>query len=226
MRGEEIEAGLDKRGFHVLKGLVSEPTCRSLSGLYDGDAAYRSEVVMQRHGFGQGTYKYFAYPLPETVQRLRSALYPVLARIANRWEERLGREVRYPLEHAAYLEACHAAGQTRPTPLLLRYRTGDYNRLHQDLYGAMHFPLQAAVLLSAPGRDFTGGEFVLTEQTPRRQSRASVVPLELGDAVIFPVDERPVTGANGDYRVKMRHGVSQLLSGERHTLGVIFHDAT
>jgi hypothetical protein len=180
---------------------------------------------MARHGFGSGEYKYFAYPLPPTVADLRSALYRALAAIANRWNERLGVETRYPADHAEYLERCHAAGQTRPTPLLLQYGPGDYNCLHQDLYGDLVFPLQVAVLLSAPGSDFSGGEFVLTEQRPRMQSRAEVVPLGQGEGVVFPVHHRPVAGTRGTYRVTMRHGVSRLRSGRRYTLGVIFHDA-
>jgi hypothetical protein len=180
---------------------------------------------MERHGFGRGEYRYYAYPLPEDLARLRSALYPPLARIANRWQAVLGLNERYPAEHAAYLARCHAAGQTRPTPLLLQYGAGDYNCLHQDLYGEHVFPLQVAVLLSCPGEDFSGGEFVLTEQRPRMQSRAEVVPLAQGDAVVFPVHTRPVNGTRGIYRVNMRHGVSRVRSGHRHTLGIIFHDA-
>jgi hypothetical protein len=180
---------------------------------------------MGRHGFGRGEYRYYAYPLPDLVATLRQGLYPPLAAIANRWNATLGEPVRYPPDHADYLARCHAAGQTRPTPLVLRYGEGDYNCLHQDLYGAEVFPLQVAVLLSEPGRDFTGGEFVLTEQRPRMQSRAEVAPLTQGDALIFPVHHRPVTGSRGPYRVNLRHGVSRLRSGRRHTLGVIFHDA-
>ena len=186
---------------------------------------FRSRVVMGRHGFGRGEYQYFAYPLPDVVAGLREALYKPLAALANRWNATLGIEARYPATHAAYRARCHAAGQTRPTPLLLRYGEGDYNCLHQDLYGDEVFPLQVVVLLSAPGRDFTGGEFVLTEQRPRLQSRVEVVPLGQGDAVIFPVNQRPVQGARGPYRVTLRHGVSRVRAGRRHTLGIIFHDA-
>ena len=181
---------------------------------------------MQRHGYGRGEYRYFDYPLPPLVQQLRTALYPQLAPLANQWHERMGNEVRFPLEHADFLERCHQAGQVKPTPLLLRYGPDDYNCLHQDLYGDHVFPLQLAVLLSAPGRDFDGGEFVLTEQRPRMQSRVTVVPLERGDAVVFAVNSRPVQGVRGDYKVKVRHGVSRLRTGQRHTLGVIFHDAS
>jgi hypothetical protein len=192
--------------------------------MYDDGALFRSRVVMTRHGFGRGEYKYFNYPLPATVADLRTALYPPLAQIANRWNETMGLPARFPREHAAYLARCHEAGQTRSTPLLLRYTEGDYNCLHQDLYGEHVFPLQATVLLSRPGVEFMGGEFLLTEQRPRMQSRAEVVPLGLGDAVFFPVHHRPVNGRRGMYRVNMRHGVSRLRHGRRHTLGLIFHD--
>ena len=219
--GEELDA----HGCAVVGGLLAADDCQALAASYADDAAFRSRIVMSRHGFGQGEYKYFAYPLPECVAELRTALYPPLASIANSWNEALGSDARYPAEHAAFLERCHAAGQTRPTPLLLQYGEGDYNCLHQDLYGEHVFPLQVACLLAAPGRDFTGGEFVLTEQRPRLQSRAEVVPLGQGDAVIFPVHHRPVRGTRGTYRVNLRHGVSRVRSGHRHTLGIIFHDA-
>ncbi len=196
-----------------------------LRSLYDGDADFRNRVVMARHGFGRGEYKYFSYPLPPLIAQLREVLYPPLAEIANEWNAAMGSPTRYPSTLAAFLRRCHAAGQTKPTPLLLRYGEGDYNCLHQDLYGQHFFPLQVAFLLSRPDRDFSGGEFVLTEQRPRMQSRVEVAPLSLGDAVIFPVNERPVQGAKGSYRVKMRHGVSRLRSGTRYTLGIIFHDA-
>jgi hypothetical protein len=199
--------------------------CAALAQTYASDAPFRSRVVMARHGFGRGEYKYFAYPLPEPVAVLRAALYPPLAEIANRWNEAMAIDLRYPQEHASYLARCRKAGQTKPTPLLLQYGAGDYNCLHQDLYGEHVFPLQVTLLLSRPGEDFTGGEFVLTEQRPRMQSRAEVVPLAQGEAVIFPVHHRPVRGTRGIYRVNMRHGVSRLRSGHRHTLGIIFHDA-
>jgi hypothetical protein len=219
------EAALAAQGHALLPGLVSPASCAALRGLYPAEEGFRSRVVMARHGFGQGEYKYFSYPLPATVERLRNALYPRLAAIANNWAETLGWTVRYPATHTDYLAACHAAGQSRPTPLLLRYGQGDFNCLHQDLYGDMVFPLQVAVLLSHPGEDFEGGEFVLVEQRPRQQSRATVVPLRLGDAVIFAVNHRPASGTRGTYRVAMRHGVSTVRGGERFTLGVIFHDA-
>lgn len=209
----------------MLPGLLSQKECAGLAGLYDSPAPFRSTVTMSRHGFGRGEYRYFAYPLPPVVSALRTALYPHLAEIANRWHARMGIDRRFPPAHAEFLAQCHAGGQTRPTPLLLRYGPGDYNCLHQDLYGEHVFPLQAAVLLSAPETDFDGGEFVLTEQRPRMQSRAAVVPLAQGDAVVFAVNQRPVRGSRGDYRVTMRHGVSAIRNGQRHTLGIIFHDA-
>jgi uncharacterized protein len=216
---------LDAYGCTVLKGLLSVDECRALTTLYPEDSHFRSRVVMGRHGFGRGEYKYFSYPLPELIAELRPSLYAQLQGVANRWNEAMGIEIRYPDSHAAFLERCHAAGQARPTPLLLQYGAGDYNCLHQDLYGEHVFPLQVAILLSEPGRDFTGGEFVLTEQRPRMQSRPEVVPLAQGDAVAFAVHVRPVQGTRGSYRVNLRHGVSRIRSGHRHTVGVIFHDA-
>jgi len=217
---------LDTQGHAMLPGLLTPDACDRVASLYDRPALFRSKVTMARHGFGRGEYQYFAYPLPAPVGELREALYPRLAPLANRWNESMGIEVRYPERHADFLERCHRAGQLRPTPLLLRYGAGDYNCLHQDLYGEQVFPLQVAVLLSEPWRDFSGGEFVLTEQRPRMQSRPHVVPLCQGDAVIFAVHRRPVRGSRGSYRVNLRHGVSELRSGRRHTLGLIFHDAT
>jgi hypothetical protein len=220
-----VAGELDARGHALLPALLTPDQCGAIAARYDQDQGFRSRVVMARHGFGRGEYRYFAYPLPPLVERLRGAIYPHLAPIANAWHHRMGRDDRFPADHAAFLNRCHAAGQTRPTPLLLRYGAGDYNCLHQDLYGDHVFPLQVAVLLSRPGEDFEGGEFVLTEQRPRMQSRAEVVPLGQGDAVVFAVNERPVLGGRGYYRVKHRHGVSTLRAGERHTLGIIFHDA-
>ncbi|WP_426053680.1 2OG-Fe(II) oxygenase [Janthinobacterium sp. PSPC2-1] len=222
----QIEDALNQYGYAVVPGLLDADACATLAVQYDEASRFRSKVVMQRHGFGQGEYQYFAYPLPDLVATLRDQLYGPLAAIANRWHASMGLETRFPPSHADFLARCHAAGQTRPTPLLLRYRAGDYNCLHQDLYGEHVFPLQLAVLLSRPQDDFTGGEFVLTEQRPRLQSRAEVVPLAQGDAVLFPVAQRPVHGTRGSYRVNMRHGVSRLRSGLRHTLGIIFHDAS
>ena len=216
---------LDAQGCAVLKGLLLPDACRALAALYPDDSHFRSKVVMGRHGFGRGEYKYFAYPLPDLIGELRPALYARLRDVANRWNEAMGIEIRYPENHDAFLKRCHAAGQSRPTPLLLQYEAGDYNCLHQDLYGEHVFPLQVAILLSEPGRDFTGGEFVLTEQRPRMQSRPEVVPLSQGDAVAFAVHVRPVQGTRGIYRVNLRHGVSRIRFGHRHTLGVIFHDA-
>jgi hypothetical protein len=223
---ERVAAELDAFGCAALPGLLAAEDCAAFAQSYTNDALFRSRILMERHGFGRGEYKYFAYPLPEQLARLRTNLYAPLARIANRWHAMLGLDERFPATHAAYLARCHAAGQTRPTPLLLRYGPGDYNCLHQDLYGEHIFPLQVAVLLSRPGTDFTGGQFVLTEQRPRMQSRAEVVALAQGDAVVFPVHHRPVAGTRGVYRVTMRHGVSRVHSGNRHTLGIIFHDAT
>lgn len=221
-----LHAALDARGSAVVERCLNAAECRALATLYAGDDVFRSRVVMERHGFGRGEYRYFAYPLPSIVGALRAAFYPRLSPIANRWNERLKIETRFPAGHADFLARCHDAGQTKPTPLLLRYGPGDYNCLHQDLYGEHVFPLQLAVLLSEPGEDFSGGEFVLTEQRPRRQTRAEVCPLRQGDAVVFAVRHRPAQGTRGDYRVNLRHGVSELRSGERYTLGVIFHDAT
>ena len=212
-------------GFAVARNLIGAEECRALAGLWPETDRFRSHVVMQRHGYGQGEYRYFAYPLPAPVERLRQALYPHLASVANRWNEALGKTERFPPTLKGWLKRCHDGGQTRPTPLLLRYGRGDYNCLHRDLYGDLVFPLQAAILLSEPGRDFEGGEFMLVEQRPRMQSRGEVVPLRQGDAVIFAVNERPVQGTRGWYRTAMRHGVSSLRSGERFTLGIIFHDA-
>ncbi len=220
-----ITANLDEAGCAIVPDLLDAKTCAALQASYDDDSLFRSKVVMARHGFGRGEYKYFSYPLPPAVEALRTALYPRLAPIANRWGQALGRDQRFPDNHADFLKTCHAAGQTRPTPLLLRYGPGDYNCLHQDLYGEHVFPLQVAILLSSPATDFAGGEFVLTEQRPRMQSRVEVVPLRQGDAVIFAVHHRPVRGTRGFYRVNMRHGVSRIRAGRRHTLGVIFHDA-
>jgi hypothetical protein len=223
--GPSLCADLDAQGWAILPKLLSHEACDAIAGLYGTGAGFRSHVVMARHGFGRGEYRYFAYPLPPLVEGLRSALYARLAPIANDWHERMAMAVRFPPDHAAFIERCHRAGQSRPTPLLLQYGPDDYNCLHQDLYGEHVFPLQVATLLSEPGEDFAGGEFVLTEQRPRMQTRAAVAPLRKGDAVVFAVNSRPVRGARGSYRVNMRHGVSKLRSGHRHTLGIIFHDA-
>ena len=217
---------LDATGCAVIDRLISPIECDALSALYPREELFRSRVVMARHGFGRGEYKYFSYPLPELVHRLRTGLYPQLASVANRWHYALRIPARFPGVHAEFIERCHAAGQRRPTPLLLRYGAGDYNCLHQDLYGEHVFPLQLTILLSEPGRDFTGGEFIMTEQRPRMQSRAEVVPLRQGDAVVFAVQQRPVKGTRGVYRVNMRHGVSRVRTGQRHTVGIIFHDAS
>lgn len=221
-----IEDELDAHGCAMLEGLLARRECEAIAALYPSDHLFRSRIVMSRHGFGRGEYKYFSYPLPDPVSALRASLYPRLVPIANRWNRAMGMAIRYPDEHADFVAACHAAGQCRPTPLLLQYETGDYNCLHQDLYGELAFPLQVAILLSEPGRDFEGGEFVLTEQRPRMQSRAEVIPLRQGDAVVFAVHQRPVQGVRGLYRVNLRHGVSRVRDGRRHTLGVIFHDAS
>ncbi|MCL9850957.1 2OG-Fe(II) oxygenase [Ralstonia solanacearum P673] len=220
-----VEDALNDAGNALLPGLLTPGACDALTALYPHDGLYRSRVVMARHGFGRGEYKYFAYPLPDLIERLRTRLYSHLAPIANRWNQAMGIDVRYPAGHADFLQRCHDAGQSRPTPLILQYGPGDYNCLHQDLYGEHVFPLQVAILLSEPGADFTGGEFVMTEQRPRMQSRPEVVPLRKGDAVVFAVHHRPVQGARGPYRVTMRHGVSRLRSGQRHTVGLLFHDA-
>jgi hypothetical protein len=223
---QQISDELGGQGYAIVPALLTPEQCGSLVDLYPTSALFRSRVIMSRHGYGRGEYQYFKYPLPEPVASLRTLLYPHLAPIANRWNELLKIDVRFPDTHRQFIDRCHAAGQLRPTPLLLQYEASDYNCLHQDLYGEHVFPLQVATLLSQPGRDFTGGEFILTEQRPRMQSRAEVVPLEQGDAVVFAVHHRPVHGTRGIYRVNMRHGVSRLRSGRRHTLGVIFHDAT
>jgi hypothetical protein len=222
---DRVSRDLDEHGCAVLEHLLPAADCRALAELYADGSRFRSRIVMARHGFGRGEYQYFRYPLPEILAALRTAAYERLAPTANRWNEAMGIGVRYPAAHADFLARCHAAGQRKPTPLLLRYEAGDYNCLHQDLYGEHVFPLQLAILLSEPGRDFTGGEFVMTEQRPRMQSRAEVVPLRQGDGVVFAVHHRPVRGTRGTYRVNLRHGVSRIRSGRRHTVGVIFHDA-
>jgi hypothetical protein len=223
---DRLASELDARGCATIEGLITPVECDAVAALYPLDGMFRSRIVMARHGFGRGEYKYFSYPLPDLIGGLRTAIYPQLAPIANRWNSAMGIDVRYPAQHADFIARCHAAGQTRPTPLLLQYEAGDYNCLHQDLYGEHVFPLQVAILLSEPGRDFTGGEFVLTEQRPRMQSRPEVVPLRQGDAIVFAVHHRPVQGMRGVYRVNLRHGVSRLRSGHRHTAGIIFHDAS
>jgi hypothetical protein len=220
-----LASELGLHGCAVMEKLLERDECRDIASLYAQEQHFRSHVIMARHGFGKGEYRYFNYPLPDLVSQLRTALYPRLAPIANAWNAQMGIDTRYPARHAAFLKLCHEAGQVRPTPLLLRYGPGDFNCLHQDLYGELAFPLQVAILLSEPREDFTGGEFVLTEQRPRMQSRAEVVPLQQGDAVAFAVHNRPMQGSKGSYRVNLRHGVSRVRTGERHTLGVIFHDA-
>jgi hypothetical protein len=220
-----IRADLDAQGWAVAPALLTHAEADAIAGLYRREEGFRSRVVMARHGFGRGEYKYFSYPLPPLIQGLRTAAYPHLAPLANRWHERLKNAVRFPPEHAAFLDRCHQAGQARPTPLLLEYAPDDYNCLHRDLYGEHVFPLQIAILLDQPGKDFTGGEFVMTEQRPRMQTRAMVLPLDKGDAAIFAVNGRPMKGVRGDYQVRLSHGVSKLHSGRRHTLGIIFHDA-
>lgn len=222
---QKIGAELDQFGATILENIISPQDCHEIAAGYHTLAAFRTVISMRKHGFGRGEYKYYANPIPALIWNLRQKLYFQLAPIANRWSERLGSDVRFPPTHDAFLERCHAAGQTRPTPLILQYVEGDYNCLHQDIYGDIAFPLQVAILLSEPEKDFTGGEFVLTEQRPRMQSRAEVVPLRQGDGVVFAVNDRPMQGTRGDYRVKMRHGVSRIRSGQRHTLGIIFHDS-
>ena len=221
-----IGRDLDQQGNAMLEQLLSPQEYRAIAGLYSNDDIFRSRVVMGRHGFGRGEYKYFSYPLPDLLSELRTAVYPHLAPVANRWNDAMGIDARYPEQHADFVNCCHNAGQVRPTPLLLQYGVDDFNCLHQDLYGEHVFPLQLAILLSDPGADFTGGEFIMTEQRPRMQSRPMVVPLRQGDGVIFAVHNRPVQGTRGTYRVNLRHGVSRVLSGRRHTVGIIFHDAT
>jgi len=221
----EIARQLDSHGWALLDGMLSAEECEPITALYDESGIFRKQIIMARHGFGRGEYKYYDYPLPSIISDLRRSLYPRLAPIADRWNEAMGIDVRYPREHSAFIERCRAAGQTRPTPLLLKYGEGDFNALHQDLYGEHVFPFQVVFLLSRPGEDFTGGEFVLTEQRPRMQSRVEVVPLRQGDAAIFAVHNRPVQGTRGYYRVNLRHGVSTIRSGHRYTTGVIFHDA-
>ena len=223
---EQVRKDLNEQGCAILSNVLSAKECRALASLYANDGLFRSRIVMARHGFGRGEYKYFSYPLPDVIQGLRTALYRRLAPVANQWNVTMSLDVRYPEEHGDFVQRCHDAGQRRPTPLLLQYGAGDYNCLHQDLYGEHVFPIQVAFLLSEPERDFTGGEFVLTEQRPRMQSRPEVVPLRQGDGVAFAVHHRPVQGTRGSYRVNLRHGVSRLRTGQRHTLGIIFHDGT
>ena len=220
-----VHGDLDAQGWAMVPQLLTPAEADSIAGLYHQGKGFRSQVIMTRHGFGRGEYKYFSYPLPPLIQKLRTAAYPRLAPLANQWHERMGKVVRFPADHAAFLNRCHQAGQARPTPLLLEYGPEDYNCLHRDLYGEHVFPIQIAILLDQPGEDFQGGEFVMTEQRPRMQTRAMVLPLRKGDAVIFAVNSRPMKGVRGDYQVKLNHGVSKLYTGKRHTLGVIFHDA-
>jgi hypothetical protein len=221
----KICGDLDAQGWATAPKLLTDGEADLIAGLYPREEGFRSQVIMARHGFGRGQYKYFSYPLPPLIQELRAAAYPRLVPIANQWHERMGKDVRFPQDHAAFLERCHQAGQVRPTPLLLEYEAGDYNCLHRDLYGEHVFPIQIAILLNQPGADFNGGEFVMTEQRPRMQTRAMVLPLEKGDAAIFAVNSRPMKGVRGDYQVRLNHGVSKIHSGKRHTVGVIFHDA-
>ncbi len=222
---EQVSQNLDAEGNAIIKGILSVDECDEVRSLYQEENIFRSVVVMERHGFGRGEYRYFSYPLPPLIAALRTSLYPHLVPIANRWNDAMSNDVRYPAAHADFIRRCHLAGQKKPTPLLLKYETGDYNCLHQDLYGEHVFPLQIAVLLSEPDEDFDGGEFVMTEQRPRLQSRPMVVPLRKGDGVVFAVNHRPVKGKKAVYKVNLRHGVSRLRSGSRHTLGIIFHDA-
>ncbi|MBS2008619.1 MAG: 2OG-Fe(II) oxygenase [Cyanobacteria bacterium SZAS TMP-1] len=225
LNGQSMAAGLNERGYTVINSLLDDDQCRSLIGIYDEDSRFRKRVVMQSHGYGKGEYRYLSYPLPDLIQNIRTDIYPKLVPIANAWHEAMKMDVRFPQSHAEFLERCHKAGQVKPTPLILKYEASDYNCLHQDLYGEHVFPLQLAILLSEPGDDFNGGEFVLTEQRPRMQSRVHVVPLKRGDAVVFAVNNRPVAGTRGNYKVVMRHGVSEIRSGKRFTAGIIFHDA-
>ncbi|MGA3093271.1 MAG: 2OG-Fe(II) oxygenase [Terriglobales bacterium] len=220
-----ISRDLDQQGCARMERLLSLDECQTIAAMYPDETLFRSRVVMARHGFGRGEYKYFCYPLPSILEELRTELYPHLKSVANQWNEAMAVATRYPQKHSEYLQTCHDAGQGKPTPLLLQYGEGDYNCLHQDLYGEHVFPIQVAILLSEPGKDFSGGEFVLTEQRPRMQSRPEVVPLGQGDAVAFAVHHRPVRGTRGFYRVNLRHGVSRIRSGRRHTIGIIFHDA-
>ena len=222
----QISHDLDAEGNAIIEGLLSPDECDRVRALYEKEEIFRSRVVMERHGFGRGEYKYFRYPLPDLIAELRTSIYPHLVPVANAWNKAMGVDVRYPAQHAAYIERCHQAGQDKPTPLLLKYGAGDYNCLHQDIYGELVFPVQVTILLAEPNSDFTGGEFVMTEQRPRMQSRPIVVPLLKGDAVVFAVRHRPVQGKKGWYRVNLRHGVNRLRSGNRHTLGIIFHDAS
>jgi hypothetical protein len=222
----DVATHLDANGWAMLEGVLSDDECRALVGMYANDSHFRKHIIMARHGFGRGEYKYFSYPLPDIIAALRTSIYPHLAPIANRWNEAMNRDVRFPVAHREFLERCHTSGQARPTPLLLQYGADDYNALHQDLYGEHVFQFQVVFLLSQPDEDFTGGEFLLTEQRPRMQTRAEVIPLRRGDAAIFAVHHRPVQGTRGAYRVNLRHGVSRVRSGHRHTTGIIFHDAT
>ena len=222
----QVAGALDAQGWAILPQLISHAQADAIAGLYQRPDGFRSQVIMARHGFGLGEYRYFSYPLPDIIQSIRTAAYTHLAPIANRWHERMGKAPRFPNEHETFLERCRQAGQRRPTPLLLKYGPGDYNCLHRDLYGEHVFPIQIAILLDEPGEDFVGGEFVMTEQRPRMQTRPMVLPLRKGDAAVFAVNSRPMKGVRGDYQVKLNHGVSRLYSGERHTVGIIFHDAT